>query len=110
MAIDFQAIDEARKTLGLDSFASQEEIRSAYKKLAAELHPDRHASSTPEARAAAEERFKKVSHANDVLTEYCARYLYSFKEDDVKRSLVDPETRAHLKRYYDGMWGHRVDL
>lgn len=98
--MDFATIDGARITLGLDSHATLEEVRAAYKRLAAEWHPDRHAGS-PEA----EERFKQITHAHDLLTEYCARYCFSFKEDDVRRTLMDPGVRAHLKRYYDGQYG-----
>lgn len=103
--IDFAAVDAARKTLGLDAYATLEEIRSAYKKLAAEHHPDRLAAAPEADRAASETRFMEISAANDLLSEYVGRYLYSFKEDDVKRSLIDPATRAHLKRYYDGQYG-----
>ncbi len=103
--IDFAAIDAARKALNLDAYATLEEIRSSYKKLAAEFHPDRHASAPDADRLKAEARFQEISNAHDLLGDYVARYLYSFKEDDVRRSLIDPATRAHLKRYYDGQYG-----
>lgn len=98
--MDFATIDAARQVLGLDAHASLDEIRSSYKRLAAEWHPDRHAGSHE-----VEERFKQITHAHDLLAEYCARYCYSFKEDDVRRTLMDPGVRAHLKRYYDGQYG-----
>jgi molecular chaperone DnaJ len=49
------------KVLGVDRKASQEEIKKAYRKLARQYHPD-----TNEA-AGAEERFKEISEAYDVL-------------------------------------------
>lgn len=103
--LDFAAVDAARQTLGLDRYATLEEIRTAFKKLAAEWHPDRHAASPEPYRLKAEARFQEVSAAHDLLSEYVSRYLYSFKEEDVKRSLIDPATRQHLKRYYDGLYG-----
>jgi molecular chaperone DnaJ len=49
------------KTLGVDRKASQEEIKKAYRKLARQYHPDTNKD------AGAEERFKQISEAYDVL-------------------------------------------
>lgn len=105
--LSFESIDAARKVLGLDEYASQSEIREAFRRLAAEHHPDRAAGGE---RAAAEEQFKVLSHAQDLLLKYLERYRYSFKETDVRRSLMDSQTREYLKRYYDGLWGGKIDI
>ena len=52
------------KELGVASDASASDIRKAYRKLANELHPDKNPGDT-----AAEERFKRVSEANSVLSD-----------------------------------------
>ena len=49
------------KTLGVDKKASQDEIKKAYRKLARQYHPDTNKE------AGAEERFKEISEAYDVL-------------------------------------------
>jgi molecular chaperone DnaJ len=49
------------KTLGVDKKASQEDIKKAYRKLARQYHPDTNKD------AGAEERFKAISEAYDVL-------------------------------------------
>ncbi len=50
------------KTLGVDKKASSDEIKKAYRKLARKYHPDRNPDDKQ-----AEERFKEISQAHDVL-------------------------------------------
>ncbi len=52
------------KILGVGKNASEEEIKKAYRKLARQYHPDRNAGDKQ-----AEERFKEVSQAHDVLSD-----------------------------------------
>lgn len=59
------------KVLGVDKTASAEEIRKAYKKLARESHPDANPGDPK-----AEERFKTISEANDVLSDAKTRAEY----------------------------------
>jgi molecular chaperone DnaJ len=54
--------DELYKTLGVSKKASDEEIKKAYRKLARKYHPDRNPDDTE-----AEEKFKEISAAYDVL-------------------------------------------
>ncbi len=59
------------KTLGVDKKASAEEIKKAYRKLARRYHPDRNPDDKQ-----AEERFKEISQANDVLGDPAKRKQY----------------------------------
>jgi molecular chaperone DnaJ len=54
--------DELYKTLGVSKKATDEEIKKAYRKLARKYHPDRNPDDSE-----AEEKFKEVSAAYDVL-------------------------------------------
>ena len=103
---NFKQIDEARKVLGLGEYASLEQITNAYKKLALKYHPDKCPNGQKEE---CEAMFKKIAHARDILSAYCAGYRYSFKEKDVKRNSIPKEEYEHLKRFYDGWWGE-LDL
>ena len=66
------------QVLGVAADASQKDITKAYRKLARELHPDKNPGN-----AGAEERFKEVSAAYDVLG------------DEAKRAEYDEVVGAH---------------
>lgn len=59
------------KILGVDKNASQEEIKKAYRKLAVKYHPDKNKDNK-----AAEEQFKLINEANDVLSDPEKRRKY----------------------------------
>ncbi|GHF44483.1 chaperone protein DnaJ 1 [Streptomyces mashuensis] len=65
------------KVLGVSKDATEAEIKKAYRKLAREYHPDANKGD-----ASAEERFKEISEANDVLADPKRR-----KEYDEARAL-----------------------
>jgi DnaJ-class molecular chaperone len=65
------------KTLGVGRNATEKEIRSAYLKLARKFHPDKNRGD-----ANAEERFKEINEANEVLSDSEKRKMYDrFGED-----------------------------
>lgn len=59
------------KVLGVPKDATEAEIKKAYRKLAREFHPDANKGD-----AKAEERFKEISEANDVLSDAKRRKEY----------------------------------
>ena len=59
------------KTLGVPRTATQAEIKKAFRKLARESHPDKHAGDKT-----AERRFKEVNEANAVLSDPAKRAKY----------------------------------
>jgi molecular chaperone DnaJ len=64
------------KTLGVDKTATAEEIKKAYRKLARDLHPDHNKDNK-----GAEDRFKEVSEAYDVLSDKKKRAEYDETRD-----------------------------
>src|ERR1700733_8023400 len=74
--------------LGVPRDASQQDIQRSYRRLAREYHPD--VNSDP----AAEERFKDISEAYDVLSDPQTRRRYDAFGPDFRQvpEDVDPET------------------
>lgn len=60
--------------LGISKTASQDEIKSAYRKLAKQYHPDFHPND-----AAAAEKFKEINEANETLSDENKRKQYDFE-------------------------------
>ncbi|AKI79993.1 DnaJ-like protein [Acanthamoeba polyphaga mimivirus] len=69
--------------LGLTPSASEEDIKKAYRKLAIKYHPDKN-KGNPEA----EEMFKKINHANSILSNSEKRRIYDqYGEEAVNNGL-----------------------
>src|SRR5689334_16305209 len=82
------------EVLGVSRSAAADDIKKAYRKLAKKYHPDVNAGDK-----AAEERFKQVSAAFEVLSDPKKRKLYDeFGEDALK--LGFDEKKAEQYRAY----------
>jgi molecular chaperone DnaJ len=83
-------------TLGVKKTASQDEIRKAFRKLARKYHPDVNPGDKK-----AEERFKEISEANDVLSDEKKRKVYDqvgFYSDQIDPS----QAEAYARRQREG--------
>ena len=98
MAADFYQL------LGVSRGASQEEIKRAYRKLARELHPDANPNN-----ADAEEKFKEVSRAYEVLSDQDSRARYDqFGEAGISgggRAGGDPFGAGGFGSIFDAFFG-----
>jgi len=86
------------ETLGVKKSASAEDIRKAFRKLARKYHPDVNPGDK-----AAEEKFKALSEANEVLSDPKKRKIYDqvgFYSDN-----IDPATAAAYARAGSGAGG-----
>ena len=79
-------------TLGVKKSATAEEIRKAFRKLARKYHPDVNPGDKK-----AEERFKEISEANDVLSDEKKRKIYDqfgFYSDQIDPAAAEAAARA----------------
>ncbi len=97
--IGFEEIDRARRVLELEDHASMQEIKDAYRHLAARYHPDR---CKKRELVFCEKKIREINNAKDILMSYCANYRYSFREKDATRNAFEREEYEHLKQFYDG--------
>ena len=80
------------ETLGVKKSASAEDIRKAFRKLARRYHPDVNPGDK-----SAEERFKAISEANDVLSDPKKRKIYDqigFYSDNIDPAAAEAYARA----------------
>ena len=80
------------RELGVSRDASTQDIKKAYRKLAAKLHPDKNQGNQH-----AEERFKAVNRAHQVLSDPKKRALYDeFGDDGLREGFNAEAARAYL--------------
>lgn len=73
------------KVLGIEKGASDDDIKKAYRKMALKYHPDKNKA------AGAEEKFKEVAEAYDVLSDPKKKDLYDkFGEEGLKNGMQGP--------------------
>lgn len=96
------------KELGVSKDASQDEVKRAFRKLAAKYHPDKNPGNKQ-----AEERFKAVNRANEVIGDPKKRSLYDEFGEVGLREGFDPEmARAYARRAsspFDGAQGMNLE-
>jgi molecular chaperone DnaJ len=80
------------EVLGVDRAADTEEIKKAYRKLALKFHPDRNPNDK-----AAEEKFKEVGHAYEVLSDPQSRAAY----DQYGHAAFDSRSRARSSGFHE---------
>ena len=97
---NFEEIDTARNLLGLGDAATLKEIKRAYRQKAFQHHPDKSRGGKKQD----EEMMKRLNWAYKVLTEYCANYKYSFKEEAVAKTYpYDEYLRKYQHGWFDGI-------
>jgi len=96
--IGFDAIDQARKLLGLGEEITPSEIKRAHRRLVFKYHPDKN----PQANSFDKE-FNELTQAYKLLLEYCQSERCSLQKEEVKDSILvkivkisdDPERKRY---------------
>ncbi|MFN7131587.1 MAG: DnaJ domain-containing protein, partial [Myxococcales bacterium] len=83
--------------LGVQRSASADEIKKAYRKLAKKYHPDVNPNDK-----AAEEKFKEISAAFEVLSDEKKRAMYDEFGHDAIRLGFDPEKAREYRQWRAG--------
>lgn len=84
--------------LGVSKEATTEEIKKAYKKKALKCHPDKTSALSDNARRLAEEEFKSINNAHEILTDSVRRQLYDQDESTVFYGDQPEETRTYQSK------------
>lgn len=101
-------------TLGVSRGANEKDIKSAYRKLAKELHPDRNAGNP-----SASERFSDVTRAYDLLSDKDKRAQFDRGEIDIDGNPIGfgggfggagPGQRGFRADGFEGFGGETADL
>jgi DnaJ-class molecular chaperone len=93
-------MDDPYTTLGVKRDASQDDIRRAYRELAKKHHPDLNPGNVK-----AEERFKTISSANELLSDVAKRTRYDAGEIDATGQERPPQ--PSYRDYAEGSVGRR---
>ncbi len=99
------AMRDLYEVLGVSRTASKDDIKKAYRTLARKLHPDKNPGNKK-----AEDQFKEVAYANEVLSDDKKRTLYDqFGEAGLKEGFNADAYRAWQQAGARGGGGRQVD-
>ena len=101
MAVEFK---DYYKTLGVDRTASEDDLRKAFRKLARLYHPD-----VAKNKVQAEEKFKEINEAYEVLSDSEKRKKYDTLGADWKGGFAPPPGAGRSYRTHTGRSGGGAD-
>lgn len=85
--LSFDTLVKAKTLLGLHDKATLPEIKSRYKSMMQQWHPDKHPDDPETAHAMS----TQINEAYATLLEYCEKYEYNFDEAFLKEQTLTPQ-------------------
>lgn len=96
--------------LGVSKDASEDEIKKAYRANALKFHPDRWANGTEDEKKEAEQKFKEIAEANEVLSDPQKRQMYDNGGFEFNADGFDPfEVFRNMAGGFGGGFGSMFD-
>lgn len=85
--LSFDKLIKAKTLLGLSDKATLSEIKTRYKTMMQQWHPDRHLDDSN----TAHEMSVQINEAYAIVLEYCSTYEYNFDEDFLQTKTLTPQ-------------------
>jgi DnaJ homolog subfamily C member 7 len=98
------------KILGITTgqYATEPDIKKAYKKAALKWHPDRHSRKGEEAKKEAEDKFKQIADAFELLTDTQRKALYDqgYDREEIESKMEEEKQRQEYSQRRGGRGGY----
>ena len=91
--------------LGVSKDATEDDIKKAYRKLATKWHPDRWVNASDAEKKTAEEKFKEINEANEVLSDKQKRMEYDMRDSDGMPNDFDINDVMRHFSHFDNFFG-----
>ena len=85
--LSFDTLIKAKTLLGLRDKATLSDIKTRYKNMMQQWHPDKHPDDTDTAHAMS----TQINEAYAIVLEYCSKYEFNFDEDHLREKTLTPQ-------------------
>ncbi|MDD2828835.1 MAG: J domain-containing protein [Sulfuricurvum sp.] len=85
--LSFDKLIKAKTLLGLSDKATLSEIKTRYKSMMQQWHPDKHLEDPDTAHAMS----TQINEAYAIILEYCSSYEYNFEEEFLQTKTLTPQ-------------------
>ena len=95
----YRALNKARKILGLPEIVTGEQVKSAYRKLVLQYHPD---TCDDKDKSRCTKRMADINDAYKLIQDYIQNYKYIFTEKAYKEQDMEYAVKRFFNPYGEG--------